>query len=328
MRMPWLLMALACLACVGCAVAKQMLAAPDDLADYRAFRVAAEEGRRLARADNYLKRHPRGAWAGEVRAVFEAEEGTWFEAAKTSRTLARDYLVDLPHGPHADAARALLAFIKQDDSDIDTLVLLADSRRMAATLDVESVRREQVSDVVLEELSVLLDPTTPGAVIDDPPRALASALPGPPRRTWGTGPSAPPPKPLREDQLSFVVRTPTGPEKRIAQVRLRLNLAGRRVVGGRIEGADLFIRWTEANEVRVLDTANVTDRATAASAVLEILGGALEARFPAARCTARPRQGDILARACDGWRSSARMGARPGDEDVISVQGPAPLQPR
>jgi hypothetical protein len=328
MRMPGVLMALACVACVGCAVAKQMFAAPDDLADYRAFRVAAQEGRRLARADNYLKRHPHGAWADEVRAVFEAEEGTLFEAAQTSRTLARDYIVDLPDGPHVDAARALLAFIKQDDSDIDTLVLLADSRRMAATLDVESLRREQVSEVVLEELSVLLDATTQGARIADPPRALASVLRGPPRRTWGTGPSAPPPNPLREDQLSFVVRTPAGAEQRVAQVRLRLQLERTRVVGGRIEGADLFIRWTEANEVRVLDAANATDRATAASTVLEILGGALEARLPAERCTARPRQGDILARACDGWRSSAHMGARSGDDDVISVQGPAQVQPR
>jgi hypothetical protein len=312
----------ACLACVDCAVPKQMLAASDDLADYRAFRVAAQEGTRLARAFTYLRRHPRGAWVDEVRVVFEAEEPAWFEAAKTSRMLARDYIVDLPHGPHVEAARALLAFIKQEDTDIDMLVLLADSRRMDATLDVEAVRRQQMSEVVLEELSVLIDPATSGARVDDPPRALASVLRAPPQRTWGTGPSAPPLNPLREDQLFFVIRTPTGIEERFAQVRLRLSLQRKRVAGGRIEGADLFVRWAEANEVRVLDAASPTDRAAAASSVVGILEGALEARLPAARCTAQPRRGEILARACDGWRVSVRRGARSGDDDVIIVQGP------
>src|SRR5579862_9704831 len=84
----------------GCAVPTQMFAAADDYADYRQFRVAAEPGKRLARAQAYLERHPRGHWADEVRVAFDSEEEAWFEAAKESRARARDYVVDLPHGPH------------------------------------------------------------------------------------------------------------------------------------------------------------------------------------------------------------------------------------
>src|SRR5208283_3180712 len=95
---------LGCLACAGCGVSKQMFANPGDFADYRAFRSAAQEGTRLSRAQQYLRRHPDGAWADEVRASFEVEEPTWFEGAKASRERARDYVVDLPHGPHVQAA--------------------------------------------------------------------------------------------------------------------------------------------------------------------------------------------------------------------------------
>jgi hypothetical protein len=318
------LVAVSCIALAGCAVAQQMLAASDDFADYRAFRMAAPEGLRLARAQAYLEHHPRGTWATEVRSLFEAEEETWFEAAKASRTRARDYVADLPHGPHVEAARALLIVFEKEETDIDTLVLLADSRRTSAMLDVESIRRRQVSEVILEELSVLIDPAMWGSTLDDPPRALASVLRGPPERTWGTGPSPPRPTGRREDRLFFVLRTPGETEARVAQVRLRLSLQRGRIVGGIIDGEDLFVRWAEANQMRVLDPTLAAERAVAANDVAEVLAGALEARLPASRCTVQgpPSKDEILARACDGWRVSARMGARPGDDDLIAVQGP------
>ena len=93
----------------GCGSFQTVVAPPADLEDYRAYRVAAAEGTRLARAQRYLERHPNGTWAPEVRAAFADEEPRWFEEAQTSRELARRYIADLPNGPHADAARAMLA---------------------------------------------------------------------------------------------------------------------------------------------------------------------------------------------------------------------------
>src|ERR1700733_4061035 len=100
-------------ALAGCAIPRQMLATPDDLRDYRVFRTAAHEGRRLAMAQRYLARHPDGAWAAEVRPLFEAEEEAWFEAAKSSRTRAREYVIDLPDGPHIEGARSLLVLFDE-----------------------------------------------------------------------------------------------------------------------------------------------------------------------------------------------------------------------
>src|ERR1019366_3972630 len=133
----------------SCAVPRQMLATPGDLRDYREFRTAAHEGRLLAMAQRYLARHPDGAWAAEVRPLFEAEEEAWFESAKSSRSRAREYVIDLPDGPH-----------------VETLTLLADSRRMAAKLDVEGTRRKHVSDVMLAAIAALLDPATWGTRLD------------------------------------------------------------------------------------------------------------------------------------------------------------------
>jgi hypothetical protein len=308
------------LACFGCAVPKQIFAATGDFTDYRAFRAADQEGTRLARAQQYLRRHPDGAWVDEVRKTFEAEEPAWFEAAKSSRIRTRDYIVDLPQGPHIEAARALLGLYYEPELDLDMLELMAEARRSAAFLEIQSERRRRVSELVLEELGALLDPATPGATLDEPPAVLAAALRGTHPCTWGKCV----PISRREDELFFGLPTPTEVEARVAKVSLRLALEHGRVVGGRIEGEDLFVRWAEANEIRVLDATAQSDRAAAANNVSDLLAGALEARLPGSRCSVRPREQEIVARACDGWHASVRMGARAGDIDVIAVTSARP----
>jgi hypothetical protein len=304
-------------ALAGCAVPRQMLATPDDLRDYREFRRAAHEGRRLAMAQRYLARHPQGAWAAEVRPLFETEEEAWFEAAKSSRTRAREYVIDLPDGPHADGARALLVLFDEHQGDVETLTLLADARRTAATLDYESARRKHVTDEMLAALAALLDPATWGARLDSPPPSLASALRGEVPVTWGAATRA-----RHDDRLFYVLPTPQGSQARAVDVSLQLVLDRGRVVQGLVEGEDLFVSWSEALLVRVLDPNRPADRELAAATVVDVLSGALEATLPAARC-ARPAVGaDRLVRACGGWAVSVRMGAEAGEVDVIDVVGP------
>jgi hypothetical protein len=304
----------------SCGVARQMLASPADLADYREFRAAAYEGARLARAQRYLERHAGGVWADEVRSAFDAEEPVWFDAAKTSRSRARAYLVDLPAGPHADAARALLVLFDEHKGDVETLELLADARRTSAMLDAESVRRKRVGEVVLEELAVLLDRTTWGARLDAPPPPLASALRGHLQGTWGGATRG-----SHTEQAFFVVPTPQGAQSRVAEIRFRVWLEGQRVALGAIQGGDLFTRWAEAMEIRELDPGKAADRARIASLVADTLGGALEATLPAARCAAKTvGDEEILSRACDGWSVTARRGGPTGEDDTIEVRGPLP----
>lgn len=319
-----------CAALLGaCSVPRQMLAAPDDLAGYRAFRMAEREGARLARAQRYLERHPHGAWADEVRAAFDAEEAAWFEAAKSSRSRARDYVVDLPDGPHANAARALLVLFDEHQADLDTLELLAAVRRTAATLDLETARRRHVTDLLLADVAALLDPAAWGARLDDLPPPLAAAMRGEAPRTWGGAPPA-----HHDERLFFVLPTPHGAEARALSVRLQLWLEDGRVAEGVIQGEDLVVRWAEALGGRVLDAGDPSDRRAAAAAVSDVLSGALEASLPASRCSApegpgvvrTPRGGAdadgtaVLARACDGWSVVLRMGAQAGADDAVDVR--------
>jgi hypothetical protein len=293
-----------------------MLAAPDDLRDYRAFTLALRQGSRLACAQRYLRRHPHGAWAEEVGEAFEAEEPVFFEQAQTSRSKARLYLIDLPNGPHADAARALLVLFDAHQDDLDTIMLLSSARRTAALLDYETDRRKRLSDLVLQDVAALLDRATYGASLEEPPPLLASVLRSGPRHTWG-GEA----QPSRLDQVFFVVPTPEAVQPREVDVALELAEARGRIVGGRVHGDDLFVRWAEAMLVRVLDPTDASDRATAAAAVRDVLGGALEATLPESRCDSASDH-DIVSRTCDGWSVKVTMGAGGGTDDGIDVHGP------
>lgn len=306
------------LASAGCAVPRQMLASPGDLADYRAFKVAADEGRRLFEAQRYLERHPDGAWAEEVRALFDAEEAAFFEAAKLSRVRAREYVVDLPHGPHADAARSLMVLFDEHQEDADTLILLAQARRTGAMLDYETNRRRRASETVLAQVAALLDPAVYGARLDAPPPALSAALRGGVALTWGGGSHA-----RRHEDLFFVVPTPDGAHAAAIDDNLQVWVEGGVIARGEVSGEDLFVRWAESLLVHVLDPGAPADRHAAAVAVIDVLGGALEATLPEARCRAGLAEGGLLARRCDGWEVTVRMGAAPGTEDSVEVRGPS-----
>src|ERR1700734_4024931 len=179
-----------------------MLAGSDDLGDYRDFRAASHEGRRLASAQRYLARHPHGVWAEEVRAAFESEEDAWFEGAKSSRSRAREYVVDLPDGPHIDAARSLLVLFDEHLGDVETLTLLAESRRTAATLDVQTDRRKHVSDVGLAAFAALIDPANWGTRPEAPPSLLGNALRGEAPVSWNASARA-----SHQDELFFLLHT-------------------------------------------------------------------------------------------------------------------------
>src|SRR5690606_4512794 len=142
------LLCLVALAC-GCAGLRPMLAPPEDLEDYRAFRVAAAEGTRLARAKRYLDRHPKGAFADEVRRAFEEEEPVYFERAQASREGIRRYLADLPEGPHADAAVALLVAFGSSMQEAELRDLARRVRYEDTKLEAAAVQRRAVGEAIL-----------------------------------------------------------------------------------------------------------------------------------------------------------------------------------
>ena len=168
----------AALLAVGCAASKQMLAGPGDLADYRAWRVAAHPGARLARAEVYLTVHPAGAWVDEVRASFTSEEARYYDAAKSSRKGALEYLEYLPRGPHAEAATAL---VDSFDDTVEKLMIeriVREVKHRATQRQQERERRAKLRAAILADVALLLDPDVYGKSLADAPDPLRRALSG------------------------------------------------------------------------------------------------------------------------------------------------------
>lgn len=321
-RGAWALWVLA--ACLGgCAWGRQLAADPQDLADYRAFRAAADGGPRLARAQAYLEAHPRGSWAAEVRDAFEREEAAHFSLAQRSRGAAIAYLTDLPRGPHAAAVLAAIEAIEHEVADEELEGVVRAVRRREAQLEWASRGRKRVADRVLEAVGALLESNVYGAPIETLPAALRRALEGPAPSTWG----APPER--RGEDLFFLLPSREGADSRYVRLEVEVVTERGRVIEGRVSGEDLFARWAEADELRSIDTATADGRTAAVEHTRAVLGGALEARTPEGRCAA-PSDGEaILVRLCDGWEIRAVMAARAGEPDVVSIRGPGePGEPR
>ncbi len=302
----------------GCAASRQIFADDADFRDYRAFRVAAGSGVRLSRARAYLGTHPRGQWSGEVREAFDAEEPAFFAACQASRASAREYLVDLPDGPHAEAALALLVEYSMHVDDLATARLLRDARRTEAKLEAAAARRRAVGEALLAATGALLEDGVYGARVEDTPPALRRVLGGEAMVSWGTVPAR------RDTDAFFVLPTAEGRQERVASFTVRVVVREGAVVEGRIEGDDLFVRWDEADLVRPLDASSPNHRSLAALHAQEQLEGALEARLPAVRC-GQPKAadgGDLVRRACDGWTATVRWGRAEGEPDSLAIRGP------
>ena len=303
---------------VGCSTFRPMIADDQDASDYRKFRTAAHEGRRLGYADDYLAAHPKGAFAEEVRTTFQAEEEAYFERAKASRQAAREYYEFLPRGPHAEQAISLITAF---DTDLEEKALLEVVRRVRyneATLEVAASARRRVGETVLAAIGALSDDNVYGARIQDAPDSVHRVL-APPFdvtrvgiMTWGFFPTS------QETDLFFLLPTRPERESRVATIKVELlRDEAARIRGGMISGEDLFVRWQEADLIAALDPTQISDRTEAGIHALEILGGALEARFPRETCSVPPPEGALYARACRGLSVSVVMGESAGAVDRI-----------
>ena len=301
------------LAASGCASMRTVVAPPDDLADYRAFRVAAVTGTRLARAQAYLERHPRGAFAEEVRAAFDEEEPRYFEQSQVSRAAVSRYLMDLPRGPHAKAAVALLTAF---DTKLDEIALDEDARvaRLAdAKLEEAAQQRRAVASTILAAVGALLEGSTYGVRREDVGKPMRALLAADSPSTWGALPAT------REHDLYFLLPTRPERESRLLTLVVSLSEVDGVVVAARVHGADMFVRWAEADKIVALDPSQASDRTEAAAHAMERLGGALERRFPEATCKDMRSGPELFHRSCGGWAVVETAGEGAGDEDAILV---------
>lgn len=300
----------------GCASFQTMTAPSADLDDYRAFRVAGAEGTRLARAQAYLDRHPDGVWSKEVKAEFDDEEPRWFEESQGTREGIRRYIADLPHGPHADAARALLVAMGSTMEDAELRDLVRRVRLDDAKLETAAQQRRAVGEAILGALGVLLDEDNYGNPLSEAPPALRTLMLGKQAPTWGSVPSA------REDDYFYLL--PTRPERssRLLTLETKLQEQDGVIVGARLEGMDLVVRWAEAEQIVRLDAAAPEDRTEAQVFAMSRLEGALERRFPAASCQDLRTGNELYHRACNGWEGTVVVGENAGDKDAVILRSP------
>ncbi len=307
---------LALLACLGCASMKTMVAPSDDLEDYRAFRVAAYEGTRIARAKRYLDRHPNGAFADEVRAAYEQEEPSYYQRASATREGIRRYLADLPEGPHAQAAIALLIVLGENLQDAELRDIVRKVRYEDAKLESAAVQRRAVGEAILGAVGVLLDDGIYGVPRNEASPALRKLLNGRSGSTWGDLPAR------REEDFFFLL--PTRPERESRLLTLEIAIVEKDgvIAEGSIEGSDMLVRWAEADQIVRLDPSSPEDRQEAVVHAMGRLEGALERRLPKASCPDQLQGRELFHRKCDGWEAVVLAGEKAGEKDSIVVIGP------
>lgn len=301
---------------VGCASFRTVVAPPDDLEDYRAFRVAAAEGTRVARAKRYVDRHPNGIWVKEVRAAYEDEEPVYFEHAQTSREGVRRYLADLPDGPHAEAALALLMAFDSSMQDAELRDIARRVRYEDTKLEAAAAQRRAVGEAVLSAIGVLLDDDVYGVPLSDAPPKLRTLLLGRTPPTWGAVPAR------REEDFFFLLPTRPERESRLLTLEISMKTDGGVLTGAVLEGSDLLTRWTEADQIVRLDSSSADDRTEAQVHTMNRLEGALERRFPTGSCPDLRKDRELYHRACDGWEAVVLPGERAGDKDSVIIRAP------
>ena len=309
--------ALLALSLPSCATFREMTTTSSDLEDYRAFRVAGAEGTRLARAKTYLDRHPKGAFAGEVKSAFEEEEPRYFEKAQTSREGARRYLADLPDGPHAAAALALLTALESNMQDAELRDVARRVRYDDAKLEAAAQQRKAVGEAILSALGVFLDDGVYGSTRADAPPQLRTVMAGPRGATWGALPQR------REDDFFFLLPTRPERESRLLTLEMELEEKDGHITAATIAGADMLVMWAEADQIVKLDPSAQEDRTEAQVHALDRIGGAVERRFPAASCPDKRTGAELVHRECGGWEIVVKGGDRAGAKDTIVVRGPS-----
>jgi len=295
---------------MGCATFRPMITANDDARDYRTFRMQNTWGPRLAAAQRYLELHPQGAFAPEVRATFDQEEPKYFSFASESRAGVRDYLSDLPQGPHKAQALTLLVNFDTKVDDIATAKLMKAARNTETRLAEAAEQRRRADEWLSFSIAALANDASYGRGISDSPQLLAQ-LKGEHASTWGGTPSR------TDERFAYAVPLQGELAARLMSVTLAIEIQSSVVRAGRIEGPDLFVRWAEIDALRPLDPARADDRAFAATRVRERIVGMLERRFPEKTCAGGGDDADLLARACDHRKVRVTMGGREGDIDRL-----------
>src|SRR5262249_5816864 len=139
-----------------------------------------------------------------------------------------------------------------------------------AKLEAAAVQRRAVGEGVLGAIGVLLDDDVYGGPKTDNSGDLKALLPRPGAPNRGAVPR------LHEEDYFFSLPTRPERESRLLTLEISLLEDGGVVSGAKLEASDMFIRWTEADEIVRLDADADEDRTEAQVHAMSRLEGAFE----------------------------------------------------
>jgi hypothetical protein len=221
----------------SCTVIRPITASNADLVDARSVRLARAEGDRLARMSTYLEHHPKGEWASDFRAAFDAEEPAFYRASTKSRGAAIDYIAWLPHGPHAQAAFALVRSFDEHEPEDEQGRLLKAAQEDEKRLERLAQERTYANKGAVEAARVVLDPAIYGRKLEesnDLVRFFSSGM------NIGRTPTK------RTRVLPYTIPAKNGPIARTLELTVSLAFDRGVITSAVIDGPDLFQRWAEA----------------------------------------------------------------------------------
>ena len=283
----------------GCATFRPMVAPPADLEDYRAFRVAAAEGTRLARAQAV----PRAPSEGRVRRRGErGVRGGGACATSSARRRSREGVAPLPRRSAGRSSRgaprsrcssrsARACRTRSSATSRGTFATRTRSSRPRPFSGARSAKRSS------RAVGVLVDEDVYGVPRHEGSAGAPHAAP----RTHAARRGARVPR-RREEDYFFLL--PDATRARVAARHARdVGHRGRRRrrPAARIEGADMLVRWAEADQIVRLDSSCRGGPHRGPGPRDGAPRGRARAPFPAASARTPREDRELYHRACDGW---------------------------
>jgi hypothetical protein len=309
----------------GCASFWQQLSAePEDYQAYRRTRVAPTLEGRLAASWHYLRERPDGRFRNDVAGWFRGTEAQYYSRATNSIPRLETYLATLPNGPHAEHAAERLVELRLADEHVRRRQerSLSEARAVQGRLSAaDRMRREFVAQIKAWIVRLTSIKSWGGRTHElDHELIYEFRLREPAARCTAD---------LCTKMLSLPYAIPEqrtiGERRAVFDVQIALERGG--VSAARLTGPELFSRIGEALSLAPVGPSALQARTEAIARTVQLVNGAIEATFPAARCAAEAIGTIVLARECDGVRLEVVVAAGPEDEDRIEIRPLRPVEP-
>jgi hypothetical protein len=304
---------------LGCSA---LLSNREEYVAYRRTRTAAGLEARLVASQSYLDSYRGGRYRARVQRWFDALEPRYFATARESRRGLERYLTTLPRGPHAAHARERLAELDlaRRNEQRREQRLTEEARRVEEKLADAAAMREAILRQVSQwsaRLAAIRSFGEPqaalGAAFLTPYQSAEPKLRCTPERCAKT--------------FSFPYAIPA--DKKLVARRaifdVTLDLEDDTVQRAVLGGPELWSRVGEAAGLAPVRPSDALARTEAISRAVVLVGGAIEAALPNARCAAPSVGLDVLVRRCDGVTFKLIAAPDANEDDRVVIEPSPPL---